>query len=228
MIDSFDLKDLKALIISPEWPAFLRLLNTREQELTVTMKHDENANLKKIQTQIQEVTYIRNLCDKTIKDSEYDAKQKGGMMKLNSIKTAVLVLALCLFSVKVHAFSKPNFSKGLSDVSSNVNVSTFVNSRGPLPNGTETLVSSGVVSGDYISISSPGINSRILIYDSTFTTRALLANQPLLDAAQSNTANLRIPLENETVSGLVAVSTCAACLLTWSEPDWKATYIRKR
>lgn len=140
-------------------------------------------------------------------------------------KVSLLVFVLFLFYVTFRSkksFADVSSKRSYSDVNFNTLKSTFMNSSGN--NSGYTFASTGVVSLLGIGVSSPGVNSRVVVTDNWFD--GISSNT--IDRSQTNVVNTWISYQVETTTGLVVTSTCQACSSSWTSPDLRVSYERKR
>mgnify|MGYP001574829510 CR=1 FL=1 len=90
--------------------------------------------------------------------------------------------------------------------------------------GTPTvLLSSGILKLKGVFVDSPGVNSMLLMYDSTSAAiTTVQSGSPLT----STFGWIEMPMT--TSSGTVYTSTCSGCLSAWTMPSLRFHYIRLR
>lgn len=137
-----------------------------------------------------------------------------------------LLLILTMINISNSFAGEAPARRSLSDI----NYSTYKSSEvtGSLTDRQNVLLSTGVLRLDYVWISSPGVNSRLVILDaSPFGQTTTYIAGPIGDNTNST---VEIPYRVETSShGIIFTSTCTACTgSAWSPPRFRFGFERIR
>lgn len=125
------------------------------------------------------------------------------------------------------AFADGPSRRALSDV----NYSTFKSSEGigGLNGFFNKQLSTGVVRLEYVFVSSPGVNSQLMLYDSDILNAGVGNATRTITSRDNTNAYGEIPFKIETsTKGLVYSSTCTACAGAWNPPLLRFGYERIR
>lgn len=138
----------------------------------------------------------------------------------------IMILSAIILGSFSFVFADPPSRRSLSDVNYSTYKSTTAES---IVNGRSNVqLSSGMIRLDYVFVSSPGLNSLLILGDSCI---GCLGNstKPINGSGDLTSTYGEIPYRLETsTQGVVYTSTCNLCTSQWAMPKLRFGYERRK
>lgn len=217
---------LKKLTSLTEWRAFEKFLDCKAKEFIDQMMQSKPEDLTKLRDCANSISGIKASVKNYIKEVEESRAFTG------RLRDSLRIASLFIFLFSSNVFSIPPDRRSLSDVNFSNFKSTFIISREE--NFQNLQVATGVIQIDTVFVSSPGVNSQLLMYDSNKwasgnSTKAInTTDSEAVNGDNTNTYG-EIPYHHETsTQGWVWSSTCSVCASSWSPPRLRGIFRRVR